>query len=382
MQKFLAVLLGVGMFVAAGVVVNQKFGPSTFSGGSLRGAVGTAPCLTRLQPNCAVSGDGQSGCADATQTCVPVLVPATGGCACNGGAPPPPVAKYCCANLSTGLKFCDANSACTPQSAQIDVFADDVTCAAGCPGVCLPNSIGCMAHTDCCSNYCAGPVGSKICQTLPPGPACSNAIDDDGDAIIDFPGDTGCSSPTDTTEFNTPPQCSDSVDNDLDSFFDYPNDSGCSNATDNDESNPPTSCTHFDQPCTNSPPNTCCSSICNTNNKCACITNTSLLPCTVGTDCCSGFCNNNGFCHNPPPSCIADGDACTGTPGCCSSNRACLFLNGQKKCLLKTPPNCIESTTLNPNPVCAGPATSVCCNGSKQCMINTPPPPGAFRCQP
>jgi uncharacterized protein YkwD len=41
----------------------------------------------------------------------------------------------------------------------------------------------------------------------PPAPACSNGKDDDGDALVDYPADPGCTSTADTDEFNsaTPP---------------------------------------------------------------------------------------------------------------------------------------------------------------------------------
>jgi peptidoglycan hydrolase-like protein with peptidoglycan-binding domain len=72
--------------------------------------------------------------------------------------------------------------------------------------------------------------------------ACNDGIDNDGDSIIDYPFDPGCSSATDNDEYNAPPvvnACSDGIDNDSDSFTDYPNDEGCSNASDPDEYNAP-----------------------------------------------------------------------------------------------------------------------------------------------
>ena len=44
----------------------------------------------------------------------------------------------------------------------------------------------------------------------PPPPttyACSNGMDDDGDAKVDYPADPGCSSTTDNNEYNAPPPC-------------------------------------------------------------------------------------------------------------------------------------------------------------------------------
>ena len=60
---------------------------------------------------------------------------------------------------------------------------------------------------------------------------CSDGIDNDGDGRIDFPDDPECSSPNDTTEGGTP-QCSDGIDNDGDGVSDFPADSDCTSATD------------------------------------------------------------------------------------------------------------------------------------------------------
>ena len=42
-------------------------------------------------------------------------------------------------------------------------------------------------------------------STPPPPPACSNGKDDDGDGKIDYPADPGCTSQTDSDEFNAAP---------------------------------------------------------------------------------------------------------------------------------------------------------------------------------
>ncbi len=85
--------------------------------------------------------------------------------------------------------------------------------------------------------------------TTPPPPpppttyACSNGLDDDGDAKVDYPADPGCSSTTDNNEYNAPPAptyaCSNGKDDDGDAKVDYPADPGCSSTTDNDEYNAP-----------------------------------------------------------------------------------------------------------------------------------------------
>ena len=43
-------------------------------------------------------------------------------------------------------------------------------------------------------------------STPPPTSACSNGLDDDGDGKVDYPADPGCSSSTDTNEYNAPPR--------------------------------------------------------------------------------------------------------------------------------------------------------------------------------
>lgn len=50
------------------------------------------------------------------------------------------------------------------------------------------------------SNLCS-PEGSPCNMTLP---ECSDGIDNDGDLLIDYPADPGCSSPSDNSEYNAP----------------------------------------------------------------------------------------------------------------------------------------------------------------------------------
>ena len=69
---------------------------------------------------------------------------------------------------------------------------------------------------------------------------CSDNLDNDGDGLIDYPNDPGCSNPYDDDETNNNPpvyQCSDNLDNDGDGLIDYPNDPGCYSALDDDETN-------------------------------------------------------------------------------------------------------------------------------------------------
>ena len=82
------------------------------------------------------------------------------------------------------------------------------------------------------------------CISQPPQPPtipqCDDGIDNDGDNLIDFPADPGCSNRTDNSEIpvnNSPaaPQCDDGIDNDNDRRIDYPADPECSNRLDNSE---------------------------------------------------------------------------------------------------------------------------------------------------
>jgi hypothetical protein len=96
---------------------------------------------------------------------------------------------------------------------------------------------------------------------------CSDGLDNDGDALVDFPDDPSCRKRSDTSETdqcrdgldndgdtlvdladpgcvdaasnNESPQCDDSLDNDSDKLVDFPADSNCASASDDDESAPP-----------------------------------------------------------------------------------------------------------------------------------------------
>jgi probable HAF family extracellular repeat protein len=60
-------------------------------------------------------------------------------------------------------------------------------------------------------------------------PACSDGENNDGDGAIDFPADSGCSSPVDWSETA---DCADGLDNDGDGDVDFPADPGCTSAAD------------------------------------------------------------------------------------------------------------------------------------------------------
>lgn len=89
------------------------------------------------------------------------------------------------------------------------------------------------------------PLGIKAPPAPPPPPAevvapvsiCADGQDNDGDGLVDFPNDPGCSAADDGDETD-PPQCSDGKDNDGDGLVDFPNDKGCTGAEDNDEVDP------------------------------------------------------------------------------------------------------------------------------------------------
>jgi len=79
----------------------------------------------------------------------------------------------------------------------------------------------------------------------PPGPgwpACSDGIDNDGDGLVDYPMDPGCSSPTDDSELDATHPCDDGIDNDGDGFVDWrldgSGDPGCASAAATSIENP------------------------------------------------------------------------------------------------------------------------------------------------
>lgn len=89
------------------------------------------------------------------------------------------------------------------------------------------------------------PLGIKAPPPAPPPPTevvapvsiCSDGQDNDGDGLVDYPSDPGCTGPEDGDETD-PPQCSDGKDNDGDGLADHPSDPGCTGADDNDEVDP------------------------------------------------------------------------------------------------------------------------------------------------
>ncbi len=59
--------------------------------------------------------------------------------------------------------------------------------------------------------------------------SCSDGLDNDGDGLIDYPADPGC---TDASDLSEEPDCMDALDNDGDGLVDYPEDPGCDDALD------------------------------------------------------------------------------------------------------------------------------------------------------
>jgi hypothetical protein len=67
-------------------------------------------------------------------------------------------------------------------------------------------------------------------------PVCDDGIDQDADALFDYPNDPDCASASDDTEQPPPPVCSNGLDDDGDTFIDYPADPGCASALSTNES--------------------------------------------------------------------------------------------------------------------------------------------------
>jgi large repetitive protein len=79
---------------------------------------------------------------------------------------------------------------------------------------------------------CQGPVGNRTCFS-----ECADGVDNDGDGLIDYPFDPGCSSPADPIEDAVAcpgagcPVCSNEDDDDGDGLVDFPADFGCGAAS-------------------------------------------------------------------------------------------------------------------------------------------------------
>jgi DNA-binding beta-propeller fold protein YncE len=71
-----------------------------------------------------------------------------------------------------------------------------------------------------------------IFPLAPPGPECSNGIDDDADGLVDSAADPNCANAADPSESA---DCKNFLDDDGDTFVDYPADAQCTSATDASE---------------------------------------------------------------------------------------------------------------------------------------------------
>ncbi len=180
---------------------------------------------------------------------------------------------YTCNNPGTSISFCSSmlrqdfiqtcgfacsngqciqqQGECTPGQTRACGFSDMGECQLG-SQTCQANGFygGCAGavnpSTEICDgkdNNCNGQIDEgNVCAPPTPQPKqCDDGIDNDGDRLIDYPADPGCSSRTDNSELpvNTPtptvPQCNDGIDNDHDGKIDYPADPQCSSRTDNSE---------------------------------------------------------------------------------------------------------------------------------------------------
>jgi len=81
------------------------------------------------------------------------------------------------------------------------------------------------------------PPAEPAAQVVAVLAVCSDQADNDGDGLVDFPADPGCSSAEDSNETD-PAQCSDGEDNDGDGAVDHPSDKGCTGPEDTDETDP------------------------------------------------------------------------------------------------------------------------------------------------
>jgi hypothetical protein len=84
-------------------------------------------------------------------------------------------------------------------------------------------------------------VAGTVCRELTTGagttcelPICNDTLDNDGDAVVDYPAEPGCLDPFDPTEDDpgVAPACTNTLDDDADALTDYPADPGCTAASD------------------------------------------------------------------------------------------------------------------------------------------------------
>jgi large repetitive protein len=108
----------------------------------------------------------------------------------------------------------------------------DITGVIGPGDACDPGDI---MYT-CSPGYACDP-DSNTCVVA----RCNDGIDNDGDGLIDYPNDPGCTTTSDHSENDdcptgpNCPACGNGVDDDFDGLIDYPADPGCDAAGDPDE---------------------------------------------------------------------------------------------------------------------------------------------------
>jgi uncharacterized repeat protein (TIGR01451 family) len=94
-----------------------------------------------------------------------------------------------------------------------------------------------------CSSSSSSPMSSSSSSSSAPAPQCRDGIDNDGDGATDT-SDFSCGgNPDDNDETNPKAACQDGSDNDGDGLVDFPQDPGCTSKQDNDEWNGPATVT-------------------------------------------------------------------------------------------------------------------------------------------
>ena len=184
--------------------------------------------------------DGAGSCVFLSNvSCQPANPPCEGGGLCNpttgacGPEPDAPLSTPCetDGDLCTN-DHCDGSGSC--------VLESTVSCDPAVPPCeggqsCNPGTGSCIDEPDAplstpCDadgnpqtiDHCNG-AGS--CVPMPTSTiACQDGLDNDGDGLIDYPADPGCSGANSKKEN---PQCNDGIDNDGDTLIDYPADPNC-----------------------------------------------------------------------------------------------------------------------------------------------------------
>ncbi len=234
-------------------------------------------------------------------------------------------------------------------------------------------------------------------STTPPTTyQCNDGIDNDGDGLIDYPADPGCSSATDDDETNSSgpgggsaPICHDFIDNDGDGLVDFPNDPGCDSYADSSEIDTPPANICADPsavnvggalPCVYPNNPTTCSDInalnfggvlpCQYPGNSTTCTNTQAnnyggpLPCTFGTGGPTTCTDINANNYGGPLPCTFN----TGGPTTCADTNA-INVGGPLPCQYPTT-FCQQNPT---DPTCTGGPTLTFCQRYPELCVTTPP---------